>query len=453
MPTSSKLGGKRAKPSGDNNPYSQSQSKTAKKTAVTSDYLPLDTYFLQALDEAGLKVNSAKARGPHRLTTNPAAFVKNLGRVFRVDALVSHKVNKFVEDATTFLDEVANLEKALAPCEKAENQGGGTTRPVEDSLLRLLLLQDDLQDDLMAWVLEKMAMVALEDESRGNNLPRMLLAQICWLDHVRKPGDLAKKVLEILDASPASFQEELIAALPQLVDEPFHAEMAMPLRDLMKSDNSLSAVILDTFPNLALPPDTSDEIRTSLVKTLASCKFEHLPITVKFVLLSIPKGEEANAVRDLRENLDVVPPPPLLRRTQTTQNQVFSQKTASKNAAEKDVDVLTVHVIRTALAGNKALGDAWFRSIEQQKTKDGQKTLDLLVLLLLHANPNRKKNVESLFKNKVRSGLFDEEYVKKVTKVHVNAIKNLFPNLMMVGESLCSTAEPALHASAVCLYR
>ena len=45
-----------------------------------------------------------------------------------------------------------------------------------------------------------------------------------------------EKILEILDASSDSVQHEIIACLPEIVDDKYHTRIAMALRDKLSND-------------------------------------------------------------------------------------------------------------------------------------------------------------------------------------------------------------------------
>jgi hypothetical protein len=72
---------------------------------------------------------------------------------------------------------------------------------------------ESLQPPLSSWLLEKLALVALETEDdQGNrnnilaNVPKLILCQLRWLNNVSNGEALADKLLEILDATPDSVQ-------------------------------------------------------------------------------------------------------------------------------------------------------------------------------------------------------------------------------------------------------
>ena len=69
-----------------------------------------------------------------------------------------------------------------------------------------------------------------------------------------------------------------------------------------------------------------------------------------------------------------------------------------------------------------------------------------MILLLLHDLPNRKKKVESLVKNKIRSGELTEELVKNCFKKHSTFIKSesVFGSVLDLAQMLMGHVEPAL---------
>ena len=74
-----------------------------------------------------------------------------------------------------------------------------------------------------------------------------------------------------------------------------------------------------------------------------------------------------------------------------------------------------LEVIRLAMNSEVQISDAWFNAIDKGTLQPEQKlkSLDLLILFQLYDLPNKKRNVEALFKNKIRSGKITEELVRK----------------------------------------
>ena len=116
---------------------------------------------------------------------------------------------------------------------------------VQDSLVRLLLGVeiDTVHSTLSSWLLEKLALVSLENDDDAaaaadsrRSLPQLILSQFRWLCRTVSREGLVDKILEILEASSVSVQHEIIACLPEIVDEHHHYKIAMVLRDKLSND-------------------------------------------------------------------------------------------------------------------------------------------------------------------------------------------------------------------------
>jgi len=79
--------------------------------------------------------------------------------------------------------------------------------------------------------------------------------------------------------------------------------------------------------------------------------------------------------------------------------------------------------------------------------------IDIFILLILHSTGSRKKSVESLFKSKVKGGLFTEELIGEVFSTHVQAIQDYFPSILALAELLMCTNVGAVQSFAGVLYR
>ena len=117
---------------------------------------------------------------------------------------------------------------------------------VQDSVVRLLLGIDDVYASLSSWLLDKLAVVSFENETSdefimggrapNQGLPQLILGQFRWLDRGVSRENLVDKILEILGATSVEVQHEIIACLPEIVDDVYHTRIAMALRDKLSND-------------------------------------------------------------------------------------------------------------------------------------------------------------------------------------------------------------------------
>ena len=233
--------------------------------------------------------------------------------------------------------------------------------------------------------------------------------------NVTKNGpDLAKKLLEIMEATPDSLQVEIVSSLPEIIPDNLHAMIAEELKkEAWLSKKHLTATILDTFSNLSLKPDVSMMLRSNVLETIKDAPKKDLPIMVKFIVSCTTAKEAEFEIDTLRDNLDL----------DKGFEMMLSQRLKKKPTVAKtdEFDVLVLEVIRLAMNSEVQISDAWFLAIERGTVNPEQhlKSLDLLILFHLYDLPNKRKPVESLIKNRIRSGKVTEELVRKCFKVHV----------------------------------
>lgn len=99
-------------------------------------------------------------------------------------------------------------------------------------------------------------------------------------------------------------------------------------------------------------------------------------------------------------------------------------------------------MIRMSLTSNKRVGDAWIRAVEAVKSAKEHRPVDLFVCMLLAELPKRQKAIETLFRNKVRQGLFNEDFFKKALSTHKTSLRPFFKPLMTLTETFMHSAEP-----------
>ena len=150
------------------------------------------------------------------------------------------------------LDEV--LSGALQPTKsestKEDGRGGiSSNTPFQDSVIRLLLGVDLVQHELATYLLEKTALLAIEEEdatreeendaicapSQGimnaptqherpsASVPKEILNHFRWLNRLVRESAFVEKILEILDAVPEGIKQEIVICLPEIVSDTYHA--------------------------------------------------------------------------------------------------------------------------------------------------------------------------------------------------------------------------------------
>ena len=95
------------------------------------------------------------------------------------------------------------------------------------------------------------------------NLPRLIMNQFRWLDHIVNSQQITQKMLEILCIVSLETQREVITCIPEVVDDAHHNMVAKELRDLLLQQSQLAVPILDALSNLTLKQDLISEVTHS----------------------------------------------------------------------------------------------------------------------------------------------------------------------------------------------
>lgn len=241
-------------------------------------------------------------------------FKKKVAQTLKSNALYPTNLNKFTDEFFRYLEtDQKVLVKSLIPMRPCPDSSQDA-----ESLVRVLLNVECLQPALSSWLLEKLALVSLENEgssgrnsnhdSLTENVPKLILNNLRWLNIVTNGEALADKLLEILDATPEHVQVEIIGSLPEIIPDSFHSKIALALDEKMTATN-LTPAILDTFTNLTLKPEALMKLRKSVMKSLGSASNEDLPIMVKFLVSCVDSTKEAvGEIDELRDNLNLDKP-------------------------------------------------------------------------------------------------------------------------------------------------
>ena len=354
----------------------------------------------------------------------------------------SSQLRLFEEELVKYLDDDLMVLKALLPV-----QGAPDLRQDPDSLIRIFLNIEPLQENLAKVLLEKFAILSHEDFSKDDpkaGLHRKILNSLRWLNFVVNGTELTEKLMEIIDAASDDVLIEVIVSCPEIIPDEFHEKVATALKE--KYDNPrLTAAVLDTFGTLTLKPEVIMNLRHAVIKSLDSAPKEDLPVMVKFVSTSITPKEALGEIENLRSNLN-------LDRSKNVLSQMSSQRLARRPTTKvqdgDDFDVMVMDIIRVSIYEIK-IADAWFQAIVHA---DALKTLDVLVLLLLRDLPNKQKNIDALVRNKIRSGELTEELLKHCFKNHSKFIVTIFSSVQAIAESLMCSHEKVLQGWSTSIY-
>ncbi|KAK2186157.1 hypothetical protein NP493_212g05054 [Ridgeia piscesae] len=414
--------------------------------------------FGELVLKAGLILKDGSTH--NEIVKEQAIFQRNLTQLIKKHPDFPQVIDEFTDGFIKYIDDQHRLRWSLMPCETPSDCETSVPGSTTDSVVRLLLGIDQIQPKVMTVLLEKMAEFTDEDEgifdhNEKVNLPRLIMNQLRWLDQIVNSQELTEKMFEIMSVSGLEVQREIVAALPEVMDDSQHATVAGRLKVILQEQKQLATTVLDALSNLNLGADLLAEVRGSVIDTLPSADFDDLPIIVKFLLQTVSAAEAAEVVSELRANLDLHSSLPL-----NSSSVPFSQSAnrSTVRAGNRDKgesrcsEMLTIDAIHSAIRFQRSVAEAWLKTIEGVRSATDHRAIDLLVLLILHST-SHKKVVESLFRNKIRAGHFTEVLLQATFSSHSQVVHEYFPAVLSLAETLLRSPEPVITHFASAIYR
>jgi len=91
------------------------------------------------------------------------------------------------------------------------------------------------------------------DKNFDANLPRLILKQFVWLEHIVKPEALTRVLLEAVEYAPnATLKSDIISQIPEIIDDSQHAAIVLDLRTRMENDSDVIVPAIGCLAGLSL---------------------------------------------------------------------------------------------------------------------------------------------------------------------------------------------------------
>eukprot|EP00752_Nemacystus_decipiens_P018674 g16742.t1 len=350
--------------------------------------------------------------------------------------------------------------------------GGGNA--IHESLVKVLLRVDCIQPEIIDMLLEKIPELVGEEETATEgaraperafswqDLPRLVLNQVRFLDHIVDSGSLTKKVLEVLGVLPLGLQRDMISYLPEVVDDNDHAEVVETLQNLKDSEPQLLVAVLDALGCLSLPPHLLRGITEDALGLLDSAQPSTLPVLVRFLLETATTETAEAVVREIREGLRLSPVSGGGgggMDTEETEALVLDPGLGGggrgpPSDAETSGDALTLEALRQGLRLRGDLAVCFLKAIAKTAGSEGHSVVDLWVLFCLYANQDTRKKVVTLFRRKISSGHFTEALMADALHGRAGALTELFrSSLMGITDALVSSGSLSTRRYGASMYR
>nr|CAG8583464.1 7085_t:CDS:10 [Entrophospora candida] len=367
--------------------------------------------FSTLLTEVGLSINQCEEEF-HNIPVEPSVFRRQLTiKLKNQPKFPDPFIGQFLDSLQEYLDQDA---KYLTLCLHPLSVNA-------DSLIKVLLSIDFLQTKLIDHLLERLPTFISEsdDETIESPLPRLILQQLKYLDHIVDPIRLSEKILE-------TFIKELV--------------------NLMDQNHQLLVPILDALSNFDNNSQMLRQIQESVIDKLECANLDDLPIIIQFLFDASTSDDVNKVIRKIRDKVD-------FRSIEKIQDELAVSKRNQKRKRDQTPEPLILESIKFCILSRKYIHDAWLKIINDISSPIDHKIIDILVLLILHSIKSSKKKVEAIFRKKISVGLFTQSLLKETIINHHAGLEYYFPSILSLSECLLRTSlQDATIVRAACAF-
>ena len=417
---------------------------------TSSNVLNDKSVLMKSLIDAGFIVKTGSF--VNVLSEDQAIFLKKFVKDITTQETYPDNIDIMTETLGNWMEDEVFLTKCLSATDTSL-QCDTARSSKQDSLIRLLLNVEDLQPKLLTMLLEKLAETSIvqegQEETQAENIPRLLLSSMRWLDRIVDGSGMADKMTEILSVTSKFHQVEVIAALPEIVPATQHNTIATNLHQMLEDNQPLVSSIVDCLGNLDLTPDLVQTTKDVLVRNMANSKFQlsELPAVIEYLLSSNNRRVDSlnDLVKDIREHLELTSK--VMPSQRVGPSSVRSRDNRDNNY-KKSIECIILDKINIAMLTERKMFDAWLNALDSVKDAEEMKPLDLLVIVIMYKNKQRRKAVEALLKNKIRHGVLTEDLIVSTFEKHPTALKQWMTHLQDIADVLITSSDKTISESA-----
>jgi len=381
------------------------------------------------------------------------------------------------------------------------NNDNITTRSItvveSSSLIKVLLRVDALQTTLLTALLSKLPELASssDDENDTDNeqdMPRLIFANLRWLDHIIDYPSLTHAYVECLTILASGDGEcettrgvllDAIGTLPDVLndcgncfgggasfgvagggenngdndtdnDENEDEEgesnpILSTLQSLRITDPTLLIPCLDAIGSLPLTSEEIDHAVRDALEALANVETWGLPALVGFLMNHCPTGSTGSGSKEMgREVIDELRKLPLGSNGNDDTsgedvehlNDGRNRETTSASSSAAASASLMIESLSRGLAHRPDLTSTLLKSIKDTSSSEGHPPADIWLLAACATAPHNRAKVKGLFKNKANAGMFTSRLLRESLSGNGVALGSLF------GTSLCDLADGLLRS-------
>ena len=402
-----------------------------------------ESVLMKSLKDAGYVVKTGGFT--NILKEDHAIFLKKFNRDITTQDDYPANIEKMTETLSSWMEDERFLVKCLSPTDTSV--ACDTARSAkQDSLLRLLLNVDDIQPRLLGLLLEKLAETSIVQEgtehTQAENIPRLILSSMRWLDRIVDGEGIAEKMREILSVTSPYHQVEVVAALPEILPPGQHDNIATLLHQLLEEAPAQVSCLVDCLGNLNLSMDLVDTTKSVLLSKMAKSSFQlsDLPTVVDYLLSPTCRRPDTlnTLIKEVRENLELTEK---VKPSQRAGPASAKSKDLRDNNSKKSIECIILNKINIAMLTEKKMNDAWYNALDSVKEQEEMKPLDFLVMVMMYKNKQRRKSAEALIKSKFRHAVLTLDLIVSTFEQHPTALREWSDSVLDLADTLISSPD------------
>ncbi|KAL3279338.1 hypothetical protein HHI36_016845 [Cryptolaemus montrouzieri] len=356
------------------------------------------------------------------ITQEQSLVVRDIEKYLSDSKNQKEKSDKIIKGLKSLCSKDKYFKKALLPSLLIKE---GLNIVIEqDSLIRLLLKVNILQDEVVDMILDEVTKVVSTEEDNPAWV-RLLLNPLRYLPSINKSEELTAKLLDILEICSQPMQLEILDILPEILPDNHYNQAAKQLVTLLNSKDNPTNAIIECLSAFNLDEDIKREIEDVILLRILPTHTNAFPVLMEF-LIGSGKGSNSMLMFKIRNALD------------SAMSQVGTkvEKESSK--------VLIFTKLKLLVSTRKQFVQDCLDMINVIKVASDIKPIDIFLLFLLHSTArNKKRVVELIFRKKVKEGIFRYECLEELFDNYMpqQIFKDCFYSFIELGCNLIRTSE------------
>lgn len=330
-----------------------------------------------------------------------------------------------------------------------------------ESLVKSMLQVPHMQAGLVTLLIENVISKAASGDlstDLENDIPRLVLLQLRWMDRVEDETSLCDQVVECIstlcslesgvEGYVGRLKREFITALPEIVTDQEHGRLVDNVQQFMQEDRDLTVPAIECLSNLQIPPSSMDNLRTVIFETLRSAQLEDVAVSIRFLLESVECGAgskltKINLIKELRTKFSDI-----------CRTCLGADRSAIKI---RDSTLAVLRTLNNCFLAREDLAKLYFASVGGSEPDQELNVVDIWLLLFLKGSLAYEKSATKLLRHHIaESKAINVRMLRAAIRNQRVLLEPIFTQLLKTAE-LCLQARGGkgvleLHACGRALY-